>query len=250
MGEAMNGRLCCLAIPCLALAAPASGEERVDPERALYLAYRARAEAMIAEAEAKGPPPYQQLEAPLPMEIRTGGGSFELDRPAAAERPANRVEPSEPSSGSERPAGCMLPRDGSDGASPRQCLGCHGASIREHTSHPVEVDYEAGGRAASGMGSLRPLGEAVRRGAFLPDGKVRCVSCHSGRSRWRYRLAIPADAEVRPAVHPGDARTYESAFPAAVPAAAGFSARQRAAMLPDGFEVGVKPLCLSCHPMD
>jgi hypothetical protein len=154
---------------------------------------------------------------PTPMEIRTDGPSVSLPQGA----------------------GCLLTREATSGAPASRCLGCHGGSIREHASHPVDVDYEGSPGQATGV--LRTLREAIARGAFLPDGKVRCTSCHDGRSRFRYRLAIPPGSEIRPAIRLDDPRTFE---PAAGPGGG------LAALLADRPKVAARPLCLSCHPMD
>jgi hypothetical protein len=71
----------------------------------------------------------------------------------------------------------------------QECMTCHGM----HTTHPVELDYEA---ARLTRPALRPGAEVIRRGVFLPDGKVQCVSCHDAASRWAYHLAIPPGAQV------------------------------------------------------
>ena len=240
--EHMTARTAPCALAALLLAAPAAGSES---ERALYRIYQARAAQDVAEAEAQGPR-FATPSAPVPMEIRTGASNVAIAAPrAAAAGAASGGAPA------ERSLGCMLPRDGSHAATTGQCLGCHGQSMGEHSGHPVEVDYEdARVRSGSQRGHLRPIEEAVRRGAFVPDGKVRCVSCHDGHSRWRYRLAIPPDADLRPAVRASDARTYDPAPATRAAAASPLAARAQAAALPDGTEVSARPLCLSCHPMD
>jgi hypothetical protein len=122
---------------------------------------------------------------------------------------------------------------GFESASSRDCLACHETSrpaIQAHASHPLDVDYgEKAGRAGSG---LRPLEEVRLAGVALPDGRLGCRTCHSSASPWKYHLAIPAGAEVRPAVDPGDPRTFESP-PAERPA--------------PGSRVSTKPLCQACH---
>ncbi len=231
----MTRRTAWVSSAALLLASPAAGE---DPARALFQSYQARAARDVAEAAAEQPRTYATPSAPVPMEIHTGPARVAVAAPAAA--------PAEGAS-TESAFGCVLPREGSHRATVSQCLGCHGRTMGEHTGHPVEVDYEQSRAYGASPGHLRPLAEAVQRGAFVPDGKVRCVSCHDGRSRYRYRLAIPPGAEIRPAVRPSDPRTYDvSLAPRVAARAAG--AQQMA--LPDGYEVSAKPLCISCHPMD
>jgi hypothetical protein len=111
----------------------------------------------------------------------------------------------------------------------QECMTCHGM----HTTHPVELDYEAARFSSS---ALRPGAEVIRRGVFLPDGKVQCVSCHDAASRWAYHLAIPPGALVRPAVNPRDPSTYERPVALSPPQA-----------LPAGTSVSPTPLCKACH---
>jgi len=120
------------------------------------------------------------------------------------------------------------------------CLACHSM----YQSHPVDIDYE---QAASRQGAgLREAREVLRRGIFLPAGRLTCFTCHDGNSRWKHRLAIPPGAEVRPAVVPGDRTTYD------VPQTPSrtITAEAAKATLPSGSAVSPKPLCLACHAMD
>ncbi len=197
------------AILLLLAAMPASPSEVTDPERTLA----SQGGAPVAGTEAQEPRPYVRA-LPTPMEIRVDGPG-----------PATDI-------------GCALARPASGRASARECLACHGGSVREHSSHPVDVDYE--GSRGRLTGTLRPLREAVARGAFLPEGVVRCATCHDGRSRFRYRLAIPPGSEIRPSVR-GHAPEGDGA-----PADAARLADL--ATVADGF--AVRPLCLVCHPMD
>jgi Cytochrome c7 and related cytochrome c len=139
---------------------------------------------------------------------------------------------------------CLLQREVSSQANSARCLSCHGGTFGRHTSHPVDVDYEAAGRRWNG--SVRAMDEAVRRGAFLPEGQVRCTSCHDGRSTFAHHISLPPGVEVRPAVHLSDPRTYETESRAV----ARVGSRLGSAQVPEGYEVAVRPLCLACHPMD
>lgn len=130
---------------------------------------------------------------------------------------------------------CGLLASGSESAAIGDCLRCHAGS---GSGHPVGVDYAraAAGRRGHGI-PLRAAEVAVRRGAFLPGGELRCTTCHDRRSPWRFRLALPPGAAIQPAV---DHRAPATFDPAAGPA-------------PDvraGDAVGTKPLCLLCHALD
>jgi hypothetical protein len=133
---------------------------------------------------------------------------------------------------------CELLLPGSGTAATRKCLACHdggGAGTPLHATHPVDVDYaRAAGRAPF---AYRRAEEAVARGVFLPEGMVRCTTCHDGRSRWKYRLALPPGAIPRPAVDPENPATYEGQGRPTAP-------------LPPGSDVGRKALCLGCHALD
>lgn len=132
-------------------------------------------------------------------------------------------------------ASCHLLRSDSNGLPSADCLACH----RGHSlGHPVDLDYGSAG--GSRYSRLRPAGEVVRRGVLLPDGQVRCVTCHDGTSPWKHRLALPPGARVAPAVNPRDPSTYDPAL------ARPFPARP----LAPGAEVSQKPLCLACHALD
>lgn len=140
---------------------------------------------------------------------------------------------------------CGLLR-GPETASTEDCIACHrgpGPAPRLHTTHPVDVDYE---RARLGRGSsLRPQSEVVRRGVFLPEGQVRCLTCHDRRSPWRYKLAIPHGSRVRPHVRPGDPSTY------APLRSAGRTAPRPDPDLPaEERHASPTPLCLACHAYD
>jgi hypothetical protein len=130
--------------------------------------------------------------------------------------------------------GCGLLVPGSEDAPVAACLRCH---ERSGSGHPVGLDYarESGARRASAM-PLRSASEAIRRGAFLPGGELRCTTCHDGRSPWRFRLALPPGAAVRHAVVAGNPETYGPRAARGAPA--------------PGEAVGTKPLCLLCHALD
>jgi hypothetical protein len=129
---------------------------------------------------------------------------------------------------------CGLLASGSEGAAVGDCLRCHAGS---GSGHPVGLDYaRAAGRSGHGI-PLRAAEVAIGRGAFLPGGELRCTTCHDRRSPWRFRLALPPGAAIRPAVDRRDPATFD---PAAGPAPA----------VRAGDAVGTKPLCLLCHALD
>jgi hypothetical protein len=124
---------------------------------------------------------------------------------------------------------CGLLRGDSATASVQDCLGCHAGS---GSGHPVGMRYAPGGR---GVTALRSEAEVIRAGVFLPDGELRCTTCHDGRSQVAYRLALPPGAAIHTAVVPGVPSTYASR-----PIAP-------AALAARGQQVSPKPLCLACH---
>ena len=138
-----------------------------------------------------------------------------------------------PGSGQGDPNVCGLIVPGSDAATSRDCLACHGRLA--HGGHVYDLRY-SGHSSGSASAALRPIDEAVRRGAFLPDGQIRCVTCHDGRSPWKYNLRLPPGAQLMPAVDLRRPVTYEN--PRALPAPR------------PGGDVGRKPLCLTCHALD
>jgi hypothetical protein len=79
----------------------------------------------------------------------------------------------------------------------------------------------------------------VRRGVFLADGKVTCLTCHDGNSSWKHTIALPPGAALRPRVKPGDPQTYAPG-----------SVVRVAATLPAGSVVSPAPLCKACHALD
>ena len=129
-------------------------------------------------------------------------------------------------------ADCKLFQGAPERVPAQECMSCHAM----HTTHPVEIDYEAA--RFKPQSALRAGSEVVRRGVFLPDGKVQCVTCHDARSRWAYHLALPPDALVRPSVNTRDPSTYE-----------GPVALSRPHALPAGTAVSPTPLCKVCHTL-
>jgi hypothetical protein len=119
------------------------------------------------------------------------------------------------------------------------CLTCH--SEHANASHPVDLDYAS--VAYRSNDRLRPLAEVVRRGLFLPDGRLECVTCHDGRSPWAAKIALPPGAPALAAVNPSRRDTYEgrvnwrTATASSVPA------------LPRGSAVTPTPLCAACHAL-
>jgi hypothetical protein len=109
-------------------------------------------------------------------------------------------------------------------------MSCHAATGRD--DHPVDVDYEA---ARAHDRPLRPLADVVARGVFVPDGAIRCVTCHDARSPWKHRIALPPGSTPRAAVNPRDPDTWE---------------RRAAAVPPPGSAVTPTPLCLACHALN
>jgi hypothetical protein len=170
---------------------------------------------------------------PVTVEVVTGRSA----RGSAASTPPEPAPGAalEASSGAPSSPACILRSRLSDQATPGECLSCHAWKVRDHASHRYDTDYEDARGRREAL-ALRPVTEAVRRGAFLPDGRLTCLSCHDRRSRWKYQLAIPPGARVQAAVNRSEKWTYDSSSPAPT-----------AAVLNDGADVGRKPLCLVCH---
>lgn len=130
-------------------------------------------------------------------------------------------------------AGCGLLAPDSDAALSRDCLVCHGSFA--HGGHPYDLDlghWKPSGRG----GALRPASEMRRRGAFLPDGEIRCVTCHDRVSPWKFHIRLPPGSKPTHAVNPHWPATYDERAPLPQPRA--------------GDDVGRKPLCLACHAFD
>lgn len=130
-----------------------------------------------------------------------------------------------------REAGCLLFASGARASRSADCLACHrpGASAGQRRScHPVGIDYANASRSRS---LLRPMDEVVRRGLFLPDREIRCVTCHDERSPWAFAVALPRGATPSLEVDAADRRTQRRDPPPPVP----------------GDRVSPAPLCLACH---
>jgi hypothetical protein len=131
------------------------------------------------------------------------------------------------------PGVCDLVLPGSDSALSKDCLTCHGRLA--HGGHPYDFEY-LGLNSTSAASPLRTRDEAIRRGVFLPDREVRCVTCHDRVSPWKYHIRLPRDAKVTHAVDLKRPVTYENPGSLAPPR--------------PGDDVGRKPLCLGCHALD
>jgi hypothetical protein len=100
------------------------------------------------------------------------------------------------------------------------------------------VDY--GFAQAQSPEGLRAPDDVVKRGVFLPGGKIQCLTCHDPRSPWKDHLALPPGAAALPAVDPRNPATYEGrpnwriANPSLQPP-------------PPGAAVSPSPLCAACH---
>jgi hypothetical protein len=109
------------------------------------------------------------------------------------------------------------------------CLECH----RSHAGHPVDLDYAA--RAVHRGRDLRSPSEVVARGVFLPDGWMRCQTCHDARSPWNHRLALPPGAPVHAAVNPR--------------VRASWTGPRSPGPVAAGDAVTPTPLCRACHTL-
>jgi hypothetical protein len=109
------------------------------------------------------------------------------------------------------------------------CLACHGSGLT--FAHPVDRDYDD--VRARRPSEFRMRDEVTRHGVPVPEGQVRCVSCHDARSPWAHYLLLPSGADARA---PFDARR---------PGAA--EGTELAVVAKPGEEVSSKPLCLACH---
>jgi hypothetical protein len=142
--------------------------------------------------------------------------------------------------------GCALVASPIEDPRTESCRQCHSAMSSGHASqHPVDLDYASRAYARSGGMGLRPLAEVVRRGVFLPDGELRCVTCHDARSPWKFHLALPPGATPTPAVDHRDPSTYEDG-----PARAALVRAVRQPTSGQRLAVSPKPLCLACHAAD
>ena len=163
-------------------------------------------------------------------------GSASASARASASATASAPAPGSPT------ASCLLFQPGKEGAPAESCIACHGEKSR---THPVDIPYPA---ARSGFSSLRDQQEVVKRGVFLPQGTIRCATCHDARSPWRSHLAIPGTAEVRAAVNPRDPASHDRSR--VEPLRAGAVAVPRplnATGARSGDAVTPTPLCQACH---
>jgi len=154
------------------------------------------------------------------------------------------TEPATATTTAEAPLGpCALVPGSGNIATTQDCTACHMRSQQSH-SHPVDVVQDS-----ARSRSLRTVAEVVKRGVFLADGKVTCLSCHDGNSPWRAKLALPPDAQLRAPVKPGSPQTYdpEQMRPSTM---MGLSAATGKQILPPGTVVSPTPLCKACHSFD
>jgi predicted CXXCH cytochrome family protein len=87
--------------------------------------------------------------------------------------------------------GCTLASADRLSTTTRECLTCHDGTLGNthfatRGDHPVDVSYD--GRLG-GTTRLRPRFEVSRR-LVMPDGEVRCVTCHDGASTERSHVAV------------------------------------------------------------
>jgi hypothetical protein len=145
---------------------------------------------------------------------------------------------------------CALTLSDSDRATTEQCMSCHGGGRfgpQLHGQHQVDVDFESARMRP--RSNLRAYGDVVRKGVFLPDGRVRCTTCHDRRSRFRYRLALPPDAEVSAAVDHRNEKSFDPALKTQQTERK-MKASEAQLVLPVGTEVSPTPLCKVCHARD
>lgn len=129
--------------------------------------------------------------------------------------------------------GCALLAPGSERSTTAACLACH--DLRR--THPVDLDYAQA--AAREPGRYAPAADVVRAGGYLPDGQLRCVTCHDRRSPWRYQIALPAGAVPTPSV--AAMRSDPARYPELTVS--------QPQPLPPGSDVTPTPLCRMCHVM-
>jgi hypothetical protein len=175
-----------------------------------------RAPALVAPTAASGHGqalPVVAVEAPaVPISAGASSSPEPVASLVAAARPA-----------------CLLLAGKSDSSPDAACLSCH--STDSAGNHRSGFAYEDG-RARLRPGSLRPLDEVVRLGLFLPDGEVRCATCHDSRSSWKDHLALPPGAKVDHAARVGAPEVGQE------------TTRRRPQ---PGDAVTPTPLCRSCH---
>ena len=88
---------------------------------------------------------------------------------------------------------CGLSAPDSDHATTASCEACH----PQGRTHPVDVEYRD---AASKNHRLADPDAVIRAGVRLPQGQIRCVTCHDRASPWRYQIALPPGATPEPSV--------------------------------------------------
>jgi hypothetical protein len=152
------------------------------------------------------------------------------------------VATSQAAASAAAPGACILVAGSGNLATTQDCVSCHGGYQQGH-SHPVDVAQDS-----TRSRSLRPAAEVVKRGVFLADGKVTCLSCHDGNSPYKAKLALPPDAQLQDRVKPGRPETYSAQTgPLALRKITAATGRQQ---LPAGTEVSPTPLCKACHAFD
>ena len=209
--------------------------------------------ATAASAAADGPPPsavdedriaFQRYRAQLDA-VMAGDGSLAGPSPGAVGAPNGAP-------GGPSPSPCHLYRPGAADAPASECVACHRGTAGVSHSHPVDVDYESlrlGGRGTA----LRAAADVVSRGVLLPEGQIRCGTCHDGHSPWMYRIALPPTAEIRPAANMADHASYEADRrppTAPPPLRAGQAVPSVPPQLKPGSMVSPTPLCMACHAFD
>ena len=88
---------------------------------------------------------------------------------------------------------CGLSAPDSDHATTASCEACH----PQGRTHPVDVEYRD---AAAKNRRLADADAVLRAGVRLPQGQIRCVTCHDRASPWRYQIALPPGATPEPSV--------------------------------------------------
>jgi hypothetical protein len=182
---------------------------------------------------------YSILRAKVEAQAAAGGASDTDATPPAGFAPTGSGR----ASLSAAP-GCLLLSGAVSSATTRQCTACHANEGSGH-SHPIDVPQE-GGRSRM----LRSAAEVVKRGVFLQDGMVTCLSCHDGNSKWKYKIALPSGSQVRSRVVAGRTETYESPV---VPVSIGVGVPGgpvTVSTYPAGSDVSPTPLCKACHAFD
>ena len=173
--------------------------------------------------------------APATVSVSSASRPTPASLSASTGTPAVAMVASRPSasaaSAGGSPAGCSLFEPGFASVPTAKCMQCHGLS----RTHPVDLDYAATIQRNPAF-MYRPVEEVIRRGVFLPNGQVACVTCHDANSPWQDRIALPPGTTARPAVDPRKRETYAPLIQTAA-----------AASLPAHSAVTPTPLCQACH---